>query len=32
MLYCNRTVLSGVIEVSKASQSKECDICQYWYF
>ena len=29
MLYYNRTGLSGVIEVSKASQ---CDTCQYWYF
>ena len=32
MLYYNRIDVSEGIDVNKASASKECDICHYWYF
>ena len=32
MIYYDRTDVSGVIDVNKTSESKECDICRYWYF
>ena len=32
MLYCDRLEVSEGINVNKASKSKECDICNYWYF
>ena len=32
MLECDRTDVSGGIDVNKTNLSKECDICQYWYF
>ena len=32
MLYYNRIDVSEGIDVNKASQSKEWDICHYWYF
>ena len=32
MLYCYRIDVSGGIDVNKTSESKECDICHYWYF
>ena len=32
MLYFNRTDISEGIDVNKTSESKECDICHYWYF
>ena len=32
MLYCDRLEVSEGIDVNKASKSKECDICHYWYF
>ena len=32
MLYYNRIDVSKEIDVSKTSESKECDICHYWYF
>ena len=32
MLYCDRLEVSEGIDVNKASKSKECDICNYWYF
>ena len=32
MLECNRTDVSGGIDVNKTNLSKECDIFQYWYF
>ena len=31
MLYCYRIDVSGGIDVNKTSESKECDICHYWY-
>ena len=32
MLYYGRIDVSEGIDVNKTSASKECDICQYWYF
>ena len=32
MLYYDRIDFSEGINVNKTSASKECDICQYWYF
>ena len=32
MLYFDRIVVSERIDVNKTSESKEWDICQYWYF
>ena len=32
MLYFNRINVSEGIDVNKTSASKECHICQYWYF
>ena len=32
MLYYDRTDVSEGIDINKTNESKECDICQYWYF
>ena len=32
MLYYVRIDVSEGIDVNKTSESKECDICHYWYF
>ena len=32
MIYYNRIVVSEGIDISKTRESKECDICHYWYF
>ena len=32
MIYHDRIDVSGEIDVNKASASKECDVCHYWYF
>ena len=32
MLYFERIYVSEGIDVNKTSESKECDICHYWYF
>ena len=32
MLYDDRINISEAIDVNKTSESKECDICHYWYF
>ena len=32
MLYFDRIDVSKGINVNKTSESKECDICCYWYF
>ena len=32
MLYYDRIDVSEGIGINKASKSKECDICHYWYF
>ena len=32
MLYYDRIEVSEGINVNKISESKECDICHYWYF
>ena len=32
MIYYDRIDVSEGIDVNKASKSKECDICHYWYF
>ena len=32
MLYYDRTGVYEGIEVDKASASKQCDVCHYWYF
>ena len=32
MLYFDRIDVSEGTDVNKTSASKECDICQYWYF
>ena len=32
MLEYDRIHISEGIDVNKANLSKECDICQYWYF
>ena len=31
MLYYDEIDISEGIDINKASASKECDICQYWY-
>ena len=28
----NRIDVSELIDVNKTSESKECEICHYWYF
>ena len=32
MLYYDRIDVSEGIDVNKTNESKECDICHYWYF
>ena len=32
MAYYDRINVSEGIDVNKRSESKECDICHYWYF
>ena len=32
MIYYDRTDVFEGIDGNKASDSKECDICYYWYF
>ena len=32
MLYLDRIDASEGIDVNKTSESKECDVCHYWYF
>ena len=32
MLYYHKINVSEGIDVNKTSESKECDICHYWYF
>ena len=32
MLYDDRIDISERIDANKRSESKECDICHYWYF
>ena len=32
MIYDNRINVSEGINLNKTSESKECDICHYWYF
>ena len=32
MLYYDRIDVSEGIDVNKTSESKECNICYYWYF
>ena len=32
MLYFDRIDVSDRIDVNKTSESKECNICHYWYF
>ena len=32
MQYCDRINVSEGINIDKTSESKECDICHYWYF
>ena len=32
MLYVDKTDVPKGTDVDKASASKECDICHYWYF
>ena len=32
MLYYDRIDVSLGIEVNTTSASKECNVCQYWYF
>ena len=32
MLYYDRIHVSEEIDINKTSSSKECDICNYWYF
>ena len=31
MLYFDKTDVSELIIVNKTSESKECDVCYYWY-
>ena len=31
MLYYDRVDLNQGIDVNKASASKDCDVCHYWY-
>ena len=32
MIYYDKIDISEGIDVNKTSESKECDICHYWYF
>ena len=32
MIYYDRTDVSEETHVNKASESKKCNICHYWYF
>ena len=32
MIYCDRIEVFEGIDLNKTSESKECDICRYWYF
>ena len=32
MLHYDRTDVSKGIDINRASASKDCDICHYWYF
>ena len=32
ILYYNRIGISQGTDTNKTSRSKDCDICQYWYF
>ena len=32
MIYFNRIDISEGIDVNKASATKDCDVCHYWYF
>ena len=32
MWYYDRTDISKRVDFNKTSESKECDICHYWYF
>ena len=32
MIYFDRIDIPEGIDVNKASASKECDVCHYWYF
>ena len=32
MLYFDRTDIPERIDVKKTRESKECNICHYWYF
>ena len=32
MLYYNRIVISGGIDLAKSNNRKECMICHYWFF
>ena len=32
MLYSDRIDVSEGIDVNKTTESKQCDICHYWYF
>ena len=32
MLYYDRINISELIDANKTRDSKECDICPYWYF
>ena len=32
MLYVYRIDVSEGFDVNKTSESKECDVCHYWYF
>ena len=32
MQYCDRIDVSEGINIDKTSESRECDICHYWYF
>ena len=32
MLYYDRIDICEAIDVNESSESKECDICHYWYF
>ena len=32
MLYYDRIDVTKGIDVNKTSESKECNICHYWYF
>ena len=31
ILYCDRTAIFEGVDVKKTSESKECNICHYWY-